>query len=72
MTEPFPFDHAAKADGQTVHCQRAAFFATSGVPFRPGERIQLGFWIGVGLTGGVVFAAGIIMAVSNLLKAVFS
>ena len=66
------FDHMAKVDGQTVHCERAAFFATGGIPYGAGDRMQLGFQIGFGMVGGGVTAAGIIALGSKVLGLVFA
>jgi hypothetical protein len=66
------FDHIAKADSQTVHCERAAFFALGGIPTSMSERIQLGLHIGFGLVCGGTCAAGVIALVSKALKALFA
>ncbi|MES3042701.1 hypothetical protein [Sphingomonas faeni] len=72
MTVDPIFDHMAKAQGQTVHCDRAAFFATGGIPTQVVDRMSLGFHIGFGLVGGGTCAAGVIALVSKALKALFA
>lgn len=66
------FDHMAKVNGQHVHCERAAFFATGGIPSAALDRIILGANIGFGMVCGGAAAVGVIAAASKVLGIVFS
>ena len=66
------FDHLAKAEGQTVHCNRAAFFALGGIPLETSKRLRLGFELGAGMVFGGAAAVGLIVAGNKILAAIFA
>lgn len=49
-------DVLAKVEGQTVHCERAHFYATPSVPIDTAGRLMFGMIIGFGFTTGVCAA----------------
>lgn len=66
------FDYFAKVDDQVVHCQRAAFIATGGIPLGDSARLWLGMVLGFGVVIGGTCAVGLLSLIGKLLKAVFA